>query len=67
VGGKGWGDITETSKTARKRRGLLRCRYDQHGPEPKKRANSGFAAAAAWPDAKRYTDWREMLDKEASG
>ena len=31
----------------------------QHG------SGSGYPAAAhRWPDAKRYTDWREMLDKE---
>src|SRR5262245_29430727 len=35
------------------------------GHNVKKRGGSGFGAAAErWPDAKRYTDWREMLDKE---
>ena len=31
----------------------------------KKKNSTGFGAAAEkWPDAKRYADWREMLEKE---
>src|ERR1043166_5252282 len=66
VGGKGWGDITETSKDGAANV-VAFCDVDTTGPsrDGKKRASSGFGAAAEkWPDAKRYTDWREMLDKE---
>jgi predicted dehydrogenase len=66
VGGKGWGDITETSKNDAAHV-VAFCDVDNSGMGRggKKRAASGFPAAAEkWPDAKRYTDWREMLDKE---
>jgi predicted dehydrogenase len=66
VGGKGWGDITETSKDGAAHV-VAFCDVDNAGTSRngKKRAGSGFGAAAEkWPDAKRYTDWREMLDKE---
>ncbi len=68
VGGKGWGDITETSKNDAANV-VAFCDVDATGTarNNKKRANSGFAAAAEkWPNAKRYTDWRQMLDKEGS-
>lgn len=66
VGGKGWGDITETSKDGAAHV-VAFCDVDTAGTsrKNKKRSNSGYGAAAEkWPDAKRYTDWREMLDKE---
>jgi predicted dehydrogenase len=66
VGGKGWGDITETSK-GDAAHVVAFCDVDTTGTarNGKKRNNSGFGAAAEkWPDAKRYTDWREMLEKE---
>jgi predicted dehydrogenase len=66
VGGKGWGDITETSKNDAASV-VAFCDVDTTGTarNGKKRASSGFGAAAEkWPDAKRYSDWREMLDKE---
>src|SRR4029450_3250429 len=66
VGGKGWGDITETSK-GDAAHVVAFCDVDTTGTarNGKKRNNSGFGAAAEkWPDAKRYSDWREMLDKE---
>src|SRR5204863_7783717 len=66
VGGKGWSDITETSKNGAASV-VAFCDIDSTGTarNAKKRASSGFSAAAEkWPDAKRYTDWREMLDKE---
>jgi len=66
VGGKGWGDITETSKDGAANV-IAFCDIDTTGTarNAKKKAGSGFSAAAEkWPDAKRYTDWREMLDKE---
>jgi predicted dehydrogenase len=68
VGGKGWGDITETSKDGAAHV-VAFCDVDTEGTarNGKRRNNSGFGAAAErWPDAKRYTDWREMLDKEGS-
>src|SRR5262245_36043772 len=66
VGGKGWGDITETSKGGAASV-VAFCDVDTSGMgrNGKKRGGSGFGAAAErWPDAKRYSDWREMLDKE---
>src|SRR5262245_33191878 len=66
VGGKGWGDITETSK-GEAASVVAFCDVDTTGTarNGNKRASSGFGAAAEkWPDAKRYSDWREMLDKE---
>jgi len=66
VGGKGWSDITETSKDGAAHV-IAFCDVDNGGTirNGKKRDGSGYGAAAArWPDATRYTDWREMLDKE---
>ena len=67
VGGKGWGDITETSKNGAASV-VAFCDVETGAGGrggAKKKANSGYIGAAEkWPDAKRYTDWREMLDKE---
>jgi predicted dehydrogenase len=64
VGGKGWGDITETSKDGAANV-VAFCDVDNSGNRGGKKQTGGFGAAAEkWPDAKRYTDWREMLDKE---
>src|SRR6185436_5904289 len=66
VGGKGWSDITETSKDDAANV-VAFCDVDNSGTprEGKGRNRGGFGGAAEkWPDAKRYTDWREMLDKE---
>ena len=58
VGGKGWSDLNGAAKHARV---VAFC--DVETGENRK---GGFAPAAeAWPDARRYTDWRKMLDKEA--
>jgi predicted dehydrogenase len=66
VGGKGWSDITETSKDGAAHV-VAFCDVETGGGRGKKKNSSGFGAAAEkWPDAKRYTDWREMLDKEAN-
>src|SRR5687767_7687791 len=63
VGGKGWGDITETSKDGAAN--VIAFCDVETGAGRRKRGSSGYGAAAEkWPDAKRYTDWREMLDKE---
>src|SRR5262245_5317085 len=62
-GGKGGGDIPETSK-AGAAHVVAFCDVETGGGRGRK-ANSGFGAAAEkWPDARRYIDWREMLDKE---
>src|SRR5262245_57254251 len=65
VGGKGWGDITETSKDGAAEV-VAFCDVEQGGGRGKKKGgSSGFGAAAEkWPNAKRYADWRELLDKE---
>src|SRR5689334_16938785 len=65
VGGKGWSDITETSKGGAANV-VAFCDVDTTGTRRnEKKSGSGYPAAAnRWPDAKRYTDWREMLDKE---
>ncbi|MBW8885297.1 MAG: Gfo/Idh/MocA family oxidoreductase, partial [Planctomycetia bacterium] len=65
VGGKGWGDITETSKGGAASV-VAFCDVDTSGAgrNGKKSGNGYPAAANRFPDAKRYTDWREMLDKE---
>jgi predicted dehydrogenase len=64
VGGKGWGDITETSKNG-SANVVAFCDVEMGGGRGKKKTSSGYGAAAErWPDAKRYQDWREMLDKE---
>src|SRR5438132_6735031 len=64
VGGKGWQDINETSK-GDAAHVVAFCDVDMGPGRRAKRAGSGYAGAAEkWPDAQRYTDWREMLDKE---
>jgi predicted dehydrogenase len=66
VGGKGWSDITETSKDGAANV-VAFCDVDNAGTprDGKGRNRGGFGGAAEkWPGAKRYTDWREMLDKE---
>lgn len=66
VGGKGWSDIHETSKGGAAHV-IAFCDVDRGGGRGKRRASGGFAAAAErWPHARRYTDWRELLDKEGS-
>lgn len=58
VGGKGWSDINNASQGANV---VAFCDVDTG----KNRRSGGFGAAAEkWPHARRYTDWREMLDKE---
>lgn len=58
VGGKGWVDSNGASK-----HGNIVAFCDVEGAEGRKRG--GFAMAAEkWPKARRYTDWREMLEKE---
>jgi predicted dehydrogenase len=56
VGGKGWGDITETSVGANV---IAFCDVDTAS----RRGGYG-AAAEKWPEARRYTDWRKLLDAE---
>ncbi|MEQ8788792.1 MAG: Gfo/Idh/MocA family oxidoreductase [Pirellulaceae bacterium] len=57
VGGKGWGDINSTSKGANV---IAFCDVETG----KGRRSGGYAKAAEqWPRAKRYTDWRKMLDE----
>src|SRR3954471_13052686 len=64
VGGKGWSDITETSKDDAAHV-VAFGHVEPGGGRGRKKDSSGYGAAAEkWPDAKRYTDWREMLDKE---
>ncbi|WP_375435924.1 Gfo/Idh/MocA family protein [uncultured Hymenobacter sp.] len=55
VGGKGQSDIAAFAKTGKARIGYL-CDVDD-----RRAANS----VKAFPQAKYYKDWREMLDKEA--
>jgi predicted dehydrogenase len=64
VGGKGWGDITATSADGAANV-VAFCDVDTGAGRGGRRPTTGFAAAAErWPQARRYTDWREMLDKE---
>ena len=59
VGGKGWSDIQSTSQ------GHHVIAFCDVETGKARRGRGGFGAAAeAWPRARRYTDWREMLDKE---
>lgn len=53
VGGKGWGDIIETSKE--NARVVAICDID---------AGRLAKAAKRFPDAKTFTDWRELLQME---
>ena len=59
VGGKGWSDLNGAAGSARI---VAFCDV-----ETGKNRKGGFAGAAEkWPDARRYVDWREMLDKDES-
>lgn len=62
VGGKGWSDITETSKNGAANV-IAFCDVETGAGRKKKESGYG-AAAEKWPNARRYTDWREMFDKE---
>ncbi len=65
VGGKGASDIEGVTRGGAASI-VAFCDVDTSGMGRNgKRNNSGYPATAnRWPDAKRYTDWREMLDKE---
>ncbi len=56
VGGKGWSDMTETAASPHVVVQAI-CDIDE-GP------NHMGRAAEKYPNATRYTDWRELLDKE---
>jgi hypothetical protein len=56
VGGKGWSDMNETAKSPHVTVQAI-CDIDE-GP------NHMGRAAELYPKATRYTDWRELLDKE---
>ncbi|NNM27889.1 MAG: Gfo/Idh/MocA family oxidoreductase, partial [Akkermansiaceae bacterium] len=59
VGGKGWTDSNGAAKFGN----IVAFCDVQEAPFAKRRG--GFVEAAKlWPKARRYTDWREMLDKE---
>lgn len=58
VGGKGWSDVNSVAAGANV---VAFCDVDTGS----NRRRGGFGAAAEqWPQARRYTDWRVMLDKE---
>ncbi len=58
VGGKGWVDANGAAKHGNI---VAFCDVEQSGS----RKRGGFASAAEkWPKARRYTDWRVMLEKE---
>ncbi|HJM64607.1 MAG: Gfo/Idh/MocA family oxidoreductase [Roseibacillus sp.] len=58
VGGKGWVDSNGAAK-----HGNIVAFCDVEGSKGRKRG--GVASAAGkWPKARRYTDWRVMLEKE---
>lgn len=54
VGGMGWSDINSIASHAKVNIVAI-CDVD---------ANNLNKAAQKWPDARKYTDWRELLDKE---
>ena len=58
VGGKGWVDITSA---ARHGDVVAFCDVDTEG---KKRRGGFGAAAEKWTAAKRFTDWRKMIESE---
>ena len=58
VGGKGWADSLGASRHGEI---VAFCDVDELG---NKRRGGFVEAAKKWPKAKRYTDWREMLEKE---
>jgi len=57
VGGKGWTDINGAARFGDV---VAICDVDTG----KNRRGGYGAAAEKWPQARRYTDWRELLDKE---
>ena len=57
VGGKGWSDIVSCSEGHNV---VAFCDVDTKG---NRRGGYG-QAAERWPNARRYTDWRVMLDRE---
>ena len=58
VGGKGW---TDSNAAAAHANIVAFCDVEMD----KSRKRGGFGKAAEkWPQARRYTDWREMLEKE---
>ena len=58
VGGKGWVDSNGAAKYGNI---VAFCDVEQ----AKGRKRGGFSSAAEkWPKARRYTDWRVMLEKE---
>lgn len=58
VGGKGWSDINGVSQGHHV---VAFCDVDTQPPNRR----GGYAAAAEkWPQARRYSDWRELLEKE---
>ena len=63
VGGKGWSDINNTSAGHNV---VAFCDVETNVLKRRGRARrGGFAAAAKqWPKARRYHDWRVMLDRE---
>ncbi|MBW3541783.1 MAG: Gfo/Idh/MocA family oxidoreductase [Planctomycetes bacterium] len=56
VGGKGWSDIVNTAEAGDV---IAFCDVDTQA-----RKGGYGEAAEKWPHARRYTDWRELLDKE---
>lgn len=65
VGGKGWGDINSTST---KQNVVAFCDVDKvamsRGGDKPKKAKGGYPVAAErWPKARRYQDWRKLLDE----
>jgi len=57
VGGKGWTDLTSAARFCEV---VAICDVDTGANR-----RGGFGAAAErWPEARRYTDWRKLLDAE---
>ncbi|MEO1994501.1 MAG: hypothetical protein ABGZ17_04425, partial [Planctomycetaceae bacterium] len=63
VGGKGWSDINNASVGHNV---VAFCDVETNAVKRKgRKRRGGFAAAAEqWPQARRYNDWRVMLDRE---
>lgn len=59
VGGKGW---TDSQAAAQFGNMVAYCDVQEGGS--RKGKGGWVGAAKMWPKARRYTDWREMLDKE---
>ncbi|MDH3583427.1 MAG: Gfo/Idh/MocA family oxidoreductase [Phycisphaerae bacterium] len=65
VGGKGWGDI---NSTATQQNVVAFCDVDKGamsrgGGKPRKAKGGYPVAAEQWPKARRYQDWRKLLDE----